>query len=106
MAEKSLNNLQRDVRVLFTKGQDALQRDNFDYAIDLFNQVLVREPGLYECRKLLRNAQLKKAGGGGGFFKRVLNSASCVGARSEQPNAASARLTRTRRRVPASACPI
>src|ERR1700757_2147809 len=76
MAEKSLNDLPRDLRVLFTRGSDALQRDNFDYAIDLFNQVLAREPGLHECRKALRTAQLRKAGGGGGFFKRVLSSAS------------------------------
>jgi tetratricopeptide (TPR) repeat protein len=76
MAEKSLNDLPRDLRVLYTRGSDALQRDNFDYAIDLFNQVLAREPGLHECRKALRTAQLRKAGGGGGFFKRVLSSAS------------------------------
>jgi tetratricopeptide (TPR) repeat protein len=76
MAEKSLNDLPRDLRVLFTRGSDALQRDNFDYAIDLFNQVLTREPGLHECRKALRTAQFRKAGGGGGFFKRVLSSAS------------------------------
>ena len=76
MAEKSLSELPRDLRVLFTKGNDALQRDNFDYAIDLFNQVLAREPALYECRKALRTAQLQKAGGGGGFFKKMLSSAS------------------------------
>ena len=76
MAEKSLNDLPRDLRVLFTRGSDALQRDNFDYAIDLFNQVLTREPGLHECRKALRTAQLRKAGRGSGFFKRVLSSAS------------------------------
>src|SRR6516225_9717784 len=76
MAEKSLNDLTRDLRVLFTKGHDALQRDNFDYAIDLFNQVLAREPGLYECRKELRTAQLRKAGGGGGFMKKMWSSAS------------------------------
>lgn len=76
MAEKSLNDLTRDLRVLFTKGHDALQRDNFDYAIDLFNQVLAREPGLYECRKELRAAQFRKAGGGGGFMKKMWNSAS------------------------------
>ncbi len=45
MAEKSLNEIPRDLRMLFTKGNDALQRDNFDYAIDLFNQVLAKEPG-------------------------------------------------------------
>lgn len=76
MAEKSLNDLTRELRVLFTKGHDALQRDNFDYAIDLFNQVLAREPGLYECRKELRTAQLRKAGGGGGFMKKMWSSAS------------------------------
>lgn len=76
MAEKTLNDLTRDLRVLFTKGHDALQRDNFDYAIDLFNQVLAREPGLYECRRELRTAQLRKAGGGGGFMKKMWSSAS------------------------------
>jgi tetratricopeptide (TPR) repeat protein len=76
MAEKSLNDLPRDLRALFTKGNDALQRDNFDYAIALFNQVLVREPGVHECRKALRTAQLKKTGGGGGFMKKMWSSAS------------------------------
>jgi tetratricopeptide (TPR) repeat protein len=76
MAEKSLNDLTRDMRVVFTKGHDALQRDNFDYAISLFNQVLSREPGLHECRRELRAAQLRKAGGGGGFMKRMWSNAS------------------------------
>jgi tetratricopeptide (TPR) repeat protein len=75
MAEKSLNELPRDLRMLFTKGNDALQRDNFDYAIDLYNQILAKEPGLYECRKALRTAQMRKAGGAGGFFKKMLSSA-------------------------------
>lgn len=76
MAEKSVNDLPRDLRVLYTRGSDALSRENFDYAIDLFNQVLDKEPGLYECRRALRNAQLKKAGNGGGFFKKMLSNAS------------------------------
>ncbi len=76
MAEKSLNDLTRELRMLFTKGNDALQRENYDYAIDLFNQVLTKEPTLYDCRKALRTAQLRKAGTGGGFFKRMLSSAS------------------------------
>src|SRR5258706_11484391 len=76
MAEKSLNELPRDLRVIFTKGSEALQRDNFDYAIDLFNQVLAREPGLYECRKALRTAQLSKAGDRGGVMKKIFSNAS------------------------------
>ena len=75
MAEKSLNDLPRELRMLFTKGNDAMQRDNFDYAIDLFNQVLAKEPAVFDCRRLLRTAQMRKAGSGGGFFKKMLSSA-------------------------------
>ncbi len=77
MAEKSLSGINRDVRLLFQKGNDALLRDNFDYAVDLFNQVLQREPGLIDARKALRTAQAKKAAAkGGGFFKKIIGSAS------------------------------
>jgi tetratricopeptide (TPR) repeat protein len=76
MSETSLNDLPRELRMTFTRGNDALQRENYDYAIDLFNQVLNREPGLHECRKALRTAQLKKAGSGGGFMKKMWSSAS------------------------------
>jgi len=75
MSEKTLNDIPRDVRVLVTKGNDALARDNFDYAIDLFCQVLAREPGLVECRRALRAAQHHKSAGGG-FFKKAWSSAS------------------------------
>ncbi len=76
MPEKSLNEIPRDLRALYTRGADALQRDNFDYAIDLFTQILTKEPGLYEIRKALRTAQIKKAGDGGrGFFKKVFSGA-------------------------------
>src|ERR1043165_8481540 len=76
MPEKTVNDIPRDVRALFTKGNDALLRDNFDYAIDLFNQVLLREPTFFECRKALRAAQHGKARGSGGFFKKAWSSAS------------------------------
>ncbi len=75
MSEKTLNEIPRDLRAMFTKGNDALTRDNFDYAVDLFCQVLVREPGLVECRRALRTAQERKSGGGG-FFKKAWGSAS------------------------------
>ena len=77
MPEKSVNEIPRDLRPLFTKGNDALARENFDYAIALFHQVLAREPAIFECRKALRKAQAGKADakGGGGFFKKVFSSA-------------------------------
>ncbi len=75
MAEKTLNALSADLRRLYSKGAEALHRDNFDYAIDLFNQVLAREPAIYECRKALREAQARKAGAGKGLFRKILSSA-------------------------------
>jgi tetratricopeptide (TPR) repeat protein len=76
MPEKTVNEIPRDLRAVFTKGSDALLRDNFDYAINLFEQVLVREPAFFECRKALRTAQQGKSGGRGGFFKKAWSSAS------------------------------
>ena len=76
MAEKSVNEISRDVRQIFQKGNDALTRENYDYAVDLLMQVLEKEPGFYEGRKALRTAQQRKAGGGKGFFKKALSSAS------------------------------
>lgn len=76
MAEKSLNEISRDVRLLYQKGSDALLRENYQYAIDLFNQVLDKEPGLVEARKGLRTAQTKHAGDGGGFLKKAWSKTS------------------------------
>jgi tetratricopeptide (TPR) repeat protein len=76
MAEKGISEISRDMRVLFTKGSEALSRENYDYAIALFNQVLEKEPGFFDCRKALREAQFRKAGdGGSGFFKRMMSGA-------------------------------
>ncbi|MCX8091479.1 MAG: tetratricopeptide repeat protein [Verrucomicrobiae bacterium] len=74
MPEKDLTAIPRDVRVLIAKANDALARENFDYAMDLFCQVLSREPGLFECRRALRTAQRQKARGS--FLKRALSHAS------------------------------
>jgi tetratricopeptide (TPR) repeat protein len=76
MPEKSLSEVPRDLRDLYQKGATALQRQNFDYAIAIFQQVLQREPAFLECRQALRAAQIKKSGGSTGFFKKVLGGAS------------------------------
>lgn len=76
MPEIELTGLSRELRQLHTKGMEALQRDNFDYAIDLFLQVLKHSPGCVDCRKALRHAQIGKAGAGGGMFKKMWGSAS------------------------------
>jgi tetratricopeptide (TPR) repeat protein len=75
MPEKTLADIPRPLRELYEKGNAAFQRNNLDYAIAIFTQVLQKEPGFYDCRKSLRATQHKK-GGGTGLFKRFLGSAS------------------------------
>ncbi len=99
MAEKSIADISRDLRLLYQKGSDALSRENLDYALDLFNQVLEKEPAFFDCRKALREAQAKKsAGTSTGFFKKVFSSAG------SSPLVAKAQLAL--RRNPAEALPI
>jgi tetratricopeptide (TPR) repeat protein len=76
MAEKTINEIPPDLRRLHTKAAEAAQRENTDYAIALFCQILEKEPALFECRKALRTAQFKKAGATStGFFKKMLSGA-------------------------------
>jgi tetratricopeptide (TPR) repeat protein len=76
MAEKTINEISRDARMLFTKGTEAAKRENLDYALSLISQALEKEPAFFEGRKALRAAQFKKAGSGGtGFFKKMLSGA-------------------------------
>lgn len=63
-----------ELRRMFTKGSDALSRDTFEYAIELFTSILSTDPAFYECRKLLRAAQQGKAGDHRGFFKKAFSS--------------------------------
>src|SRR5712691_8145410 len=70
MAEKNLGEMPRDLRELYQKGSTALQRQNFEYAIAIFNQVLQREPAFFECRQALGGAQCKKGGGSTKFVKK------------------------------------
>jgi tetratricopeptide (TPR) repeat protein len=76
MPAKTLNELSRDLRMLHTRGFEAFQRENYDYAIEMFSQILIKEPYVFEIRKTLRAAQVAKSGKAGGFFKRALSSAS------------------------------
>src|SRR3954464_11990661 len=86
MPEKSFNEVPRVERELFEKGIAAVQRNNLDYALVIFNQILSKQPGFYECREHLRLAQRKKAGSGGGFFKKMLGKAG------SSPNLAKAQI--------------
>jgi tetratricopeptide (TPR) repeat protein len=76
MPERSLNEIPADLRRLHAKALEAAQRENRDYAITLFCNILEKEPSFYECRRELRVEQVKKAAGTStGFFRKMMSSA-------------------------------
>ncbi|MGC8829760.1 MAG: tetratricopeptide repeat protein [Verrucomicrobiia bacterium] len=79
MQEKNLQQVPRNVRELYEKGRLALQRNNVDYALIHFMQALKLEPGFYQCREALREAQFKKGGSSKSIFKKVFSAASVSG---------------------------
>jgi tetratricopeptide (TPR) repeat protein len=86
MPEKLFNEVARAERDLYEKGLSAVERNNLDYALLIFNQVLSKEPGFYECREKLRGTQLTKASKGGSLFKKILGKAG------SSPNLAKAQI--------------
>lgn len=76
MPEKNASELPVKLKDLYQKGTQALQRQNFEYAIALFTQLLGSEPSCFEARQALRAAQFKKSGNSTSFFKKVLGGAS------------------------------
>lgn len=75
MPEKNANEIPRDVRDLYEKGNSAVQKENWDYAFLFYLQALQKEPGFLECRQALRAAQLTKAGRTTSFFRKVMGTA-------------------------------
>jgi tetratricopeptide (TPR) repeat protein len=74
MAEKTLESVGRNARDLYNKALAALERNNLDYAIEMFSQCLALEPNFTKARQYLRAAQMKRAEGAGSF-RRMLTSA-------------------------------
>src|SRR4051812_21447419 len=76
MPEKNVSALPRDLRELYQKGTQALTRQNPEYAIVCFTQVLNKEPSCFESRQALRAAQFKKVGTTTSFLKKMIGGAS------------------------------
>ena len=60
MPEKDHTSVGGEVRQLWEKGYDALEKKNYDYAMILLAEALEKEPAFFDCRMALRAAQIKK----------------------------------------------
>src|SRR5579859_1807164 len=67
MAEKTSSNIDPSAKGFWQKALDALERKNFDYAIEMLIQTLNIEPNFTQARKYLRAAQMKKHESAGRF---------------------------------------
>lgn len=74
MAEKTSENINRIARDFYQKALAALERNNIDYAIEMFIQCLNVEPNFTKARQYLRATQMKKTESAGGF-KRLFAAA-------------------------------
>ena len=71
MPEKQTTDVPRPLRDLFEKGKQAVDRDNLDYALDIFLDVLNKEPAFWDCRQALRKAQAQKSSQKKGLFSKL-----------------------------------
>lgn len=68
---KTEQDISPDVKTLFHKGEDAAKKDNYDYAIDILQSALVREPAFLKARQTLRATAIKKTKGMSQFKKAM-----------------------------------
>jgi tetratricopeptide (TPR) repeat protein len=64
MAEIKIQDASPEVRAYYDKGLAALERENLDYAMDMFEAVLAKEPGVLGVRRLLKAAAVRKYSAG------------------------------------------
>jgi tetratricopeptide (TPR) repeat protein len=60
MPERDHTAVGGEVRQLWEKGYDCVEKKNYDYAIELLCMALEQDPSFFECRMALRAAQMKK----------------------------------------------
>jgi tetratricopeptide (TPR) repeat protein len=60
MPERDHTAVGGEVRQLWEKGYDCVEKKNYDYAMELLCMALEQDPSFFECRMALRAAQMKK----------------------------------------------
>lgn len=80
MAEVKLEEVPRKLRDMHEKGMAAMERDNTQYAMDMFMNVLNMEPKLLKTRRFLRAAQVKEfKARKGGAVTHAISSLTGIG---------------------------
>ncbi len=84
MAVKTLEETSERAQSLYKRATEAAHRQNYDYAVELMNQVLEIEPAFLDGRKLLRSVQMRLFQGHGALAKKMAGMSAMTGAMKAQ----------------------
>lgn len=73
IVKKNFKDVTTGVRAVYQKGVEMIDKRQMDYGIELLKQVVQKEPGFIEARKVLRAAEKEKSSGMSGFAKFIAN---------------------------------
>ena len=82
MSEQELTSIDPRLQKQVSNAKRAVEKGNPGYAIPICSDILKRFPGLFEVRKILRNAQKRSSGASGGmkkFFTKVTSAPFAMG---------------------------
>lgn len=79
MAEMTLDEAPRKAKEHFEKGLQAMERNNVDYAMDMFEVALDLAPNLLRARRFLRAAAIRKQGGKASGLGNAMSSLTGLG---------------------------
>ena len=68
----TLKEMDKRLKKMYERGQDAASKNNLSYAMDMFRDLLKKEPGALEVRQRLRELQFQKIGGKTSTMRKVL----------------------------------
>jgi hypothetical protein len=80
MPEVTVQQLDARLQKLVENARISMERGNFEYAIEMAQSVLGREPGCLAVRKLLRAAQVQHMKSRNRFFAKALGGVAGAGA--------------------------
>ena len=71
--KKNFKDVTTGVRAVYQKGVEMIDKRQMDYGIELLKQVVQKEPGFIEARKVLRAAEKEKTSAMSGFANSYNN---------------------------------
>jgi tetratricopeptide (TPR) repeat protein len=80
MDKKTITDISSGLRSTYQKACEAVKKNNYEYALDLFKSIIKKEPGFMQARLELRDVERTYSGSLGGFAKFMITIKNQFGA--------------------------